>query len=73
MAILTNFHPLSMNKCIFSAFDQNDRINIAVVSGTVEQWVQRRKMLNKMTECIFNALAFLFVLLFTVLIFHIGL
>ena len=38
---------------------KNDRLNIAVVSVTVDQRVQRRKMLNKMTECIFNALAFL--------------
>ena len=56
--------------CIFSAFYQNDRLNIAVVSVTVEQRVQRRKMLNKMTECILNALAFLFFLFFpTILVF----
>ena len=40
---------------------KNDGLNRAVVSLTVEQMAQGRKSLNKMTECIFNALAFLFV------------
>ena len=39
---------------------KKDRLNIAVDSLIVDERVQRRKMLNKMTECIFNALAFLF-------------
>ena len=42
-------------------FTKNDRSNIAVVSLTAEQMVQRRTIPNKMTECIFNALAFLFI------------
>ena len=53
MPILTDFDPLSMNVCIFSAFDQKRPFNC---------WtnVARRKILNKMTECIVNALTFLF-------------
>ena len=60
MSILTDCDPLSMHICIFSAFDQQRPFEIAVVSLTAEQMVQRRTILNKMTECIFNALAFLF-------------
>ena len=40
---------------------QSDRLNRAVGSLHVEKRVQIAKMPNKMTECIFNALAFLFV------------
>ena len=49
MPILTDFDPLSMNVCIFSAFDQKRPFNC---------WtnVARRKILNKMTECFVNAL-----------------
>ena len=39
---------------------KKDLLNIAVDSLIVDERVQRRKMLNKMTGCIFNALAFLF-------------
>ena len=39
---------------------KKDRLNIAVDSLIVDERVQRRKMFNKMTECIFKALAFLF-------------
>ena len=53
MSILTDFDPLSMNICIFSAFDPKRSLN-------VEKWHKGAKMPNKMTECIFNALAFLF-------------
>ena len=64
MPILTYLDPLNTNISIFNAFDQKRTFEyIAIVSVTAEQRVQRRKMLNKMTECIFNALAFLFLLL----------
>ena len=43
---------------------QKDRFNINVASLIVEQRVQRRKMLNKMTECILNALALALALAF---------
>ena len=54
MSILADFDPLSTNICISSALDQKR------LSYRLEKNVQWRKRSNKMTECIFNALAFLF-------------
>ena len=43
---------------------KKDSLNIAVDSLIVDERVQRRKMLNKMTECILNALALALALAF---------
>ena len=59
MSIRTDFDPVSMNICIFSGFDQKRPLKQRSNIETAEQMVQRRTIPNKMTECIFNALAFL--------------
>ena len=46
MPIPTDFYPMSMKIFIFSAFDKNDRSNIAVVILTVIQMALRRKWMN---------------------------
>ena len=46
MPIPTDFYPMSMKIFIFSAFDKNDRSNIAVVISTVIQMALRLKWMN---------------------------
>ena len=73
MSIFTDFDPLSMNICIFSVFDQKRPFKYSYCYFICWKRVHRRKMLNKMTECIFNALAFLFFLFRTSYVyFHYG-
>ena len=57
MPFLTYLDPLSTNICISSALDQKR------LSYRLEKNVQWRKRSNKMTECILNALAFLFLII----------
>ena len=60
MSIQNDLNLLIMNMCILIAFDQKRTFNCNCVHCIAKQKVQRHKGINKMTERIFNVLAFLF-------------
>ena len=64
MSILIDLGPLIMNICILSEFDQKWTLNCNLVHWIAKQKSQTHVGINKMTECIFNALGFLFLFVF---------
>ena len=65
MSIPTDLVALNKNKCIFRTLDHTLLLEYTFVSVTVKQWAKRRKGLNKVNNCILNALVFLFYFTFS--------
>ena len=60
MSILLDLHPLIMDMFISNEIDQKWSWNCYFVNKIAKEKMQSRKEINKITECKFNALAFLF-------------